>query len=62
MCWESRETAYYRIGDIVLRIISDLPYSMPDQNAADFRIGETEADYTFRFQKVESIPEFTGPV
>ncbi|MGN0776107.1 MAG: hypothetical protein ACI4MM_05445 [Candidatus Ventricola sp.] len=59
---ESCETICYRIGDLVVKMVSDLPYPIPDQNAADFRIGETTADYTFRFKKVNSLPDFTGPV
>ena len=59
---ENGETICYRIGDLVLKMVSDLPYTISDQDAADFRTGEMAADYTFRFKRVNSLPDFTGPV
>ncbi|MBQ8619668.1 MAG: hypothetical protein IJ418_19475 [Clostridia bacterium] len=56
------ETIYYHIGDKVFKVISDLPYQIPDVGTADFRIDEAPADYTFRFEKVNGIPERTGRV
>jgi len=57
---ENREAIYYCIGDVVFKIVSDLPYPIIDQNAKDFLIDERAADYTFIFQKVRSITQIQG--
>lgn len=53
-----QEIIYYNIGDIVLKIISDLPYQLPDGNAEDFRIEPAQEDYTYIFQKTDDITNY----
>lgn len=54
------DSVYYRIGDLVIRVDSDLPYPLPDFTAADFRVEPAAADYVFRFERTNSIPALTG--
>lgn len=53
------ETAWYRIGDLVLKVESDLPFDMETEDMRAFRIDEAPADYAFRFQKCNSMLEIT---
>lgn len=57
---ERLETTHYRIGSLVIRIISDMPWPVSDMQMDDFLIAETEADYTYHFKKISDIPAFTG--
>ena len=54
------ETAYYRIGGLVLRVDSALPFDLETDDMRDFRIGEAPADYAYRFQPCSDLPEMTG--
>ena len=54
------ETAYYRIGGLVLRVDSALPFDLETDDMRDFRIGEAPADYVYRFQPCSDLPEMTG--
>ena len=54
------ETAYYRIGGLVLRVDSALPFDLETDDMRDFRIGEAPADYVYRFQPCSNLPEVTG--
>lgn len=51
------ETAWYRIGDLVLRVESDLPFDMESEDLRPFRIDEAPADYIYRFCKCDNMQE-----
>ena len=46
---------YYRIAQIVIKIISPFPFYA--HNGEDFRCEPGEADYVFRFEPTDSIPK-----
>lgn len=51
------KTAWYRIGDLVLRVESDLPFDMETEDLQAFRIDEAPADYIYRFCKCDNMQE-----
>ena len=59
---QSLERVYYRIGDLVFELISDLPYPIEFGPSQSFRIAPEKPDYTYRLFKGQSMPEFIGDV
>ena len=54
------ETAYYRIGGLVLKVESNLPFDMETDDMRNFRVGEAPADYVYRFQPCSNLQEIVG--
>lgn len=54
------ETIYFQVADLVFKVVSDLPFLIPEGNSHDFRCEEKHADYELCFVKTSSIPAVTG--
>ena len=57
---EKNERTYYQIGDLIIQVNSDLPYSVVDPIAEDFCIDERSPDFIFELCRVNSIPKVQG--
>ena len=50
--------AYYRIADIVLRVVFDFVFPAQNSYMREFLVEQCEPDYTLRFCQTDNIPSF----
>lgn len=50
---------FYQIGDIHFQVTSDLPFEIPEGNAAEFRVPYADPDFKFEFKQSEKVADYT---
>lgn len=58
---KSKEIVGFQIGDVIFRIVSELPFQMPMGSSGVFRCQQIDdAQYTYLFTEIQDVLQFTG--